>query len=86
MSDELIETIAKSKKICEYISLPAQSGDNEILKKMNRHYTVEHYKNLIKKILKLSFRRPESLALGKLATSHLHRHYRRLSRRNKKAI
>ena len=50
MSDELIETIAKSKKICEYISLPAQSGDNEILRKMNRHYTIEHYKKLIKKI------------------------------------
>ena len=50
MSDELIETIAKSKKICEYISLPAQSGDDEILRKMNRQYTAEHYKNLLKKI------------------------------------
>jgi tRNA-2-methylthio-N6-dimethylallyladenosine synthase len=50
MSEELIKTIAKSKKICEYISLPAQSGDNEILSKMNRHYTVSHYRNLIKKI------------------------------------
>jgi len=50
MSDELIETIAKSKKICEYISLPAQSGDDAILKKMNRHYSVAHYKKLIKKI------------------------------------
>ena len=65
MSDELIEVISKSKKICEYISLPVQSGDNEILRKMNRHYTIEHYKNLIK-ILKLSFRKSESLALGKL--------------------
>ncbi|HUD08918.1 MAG TPA: MiaB/RimO family radical SAM methylthiotransferase, partial [Candidatus Saccharimonadales bacterium] len=50
MSDELIGTIVKSKKICEYISLPAQSGDNEILLKMNRKYSVEHYKSLIKKI------------------------------------
>ncbi|HLM84277.1 MAG TPA: MiaB/RimO family radical SAM methylthiotransferase [Candidatus Bathyarchaeia archaeon] len=50
MSDELIETIAKSKKICEYISLPAQAGDNEIIRKMNRKYTIEHYKDLIKKI------------------------------------
>jgi len=48
MSDELIGTIVKSKKICEYISLPAQSGDNEILLKMNRKYSVEHYKSLIK--------------------------------------
>jgi tRNA-2-methylthio-N6-dimethylallyladenosine synthase len=52
MSDELIETIAKSKKICEYISLPAQSGDNGILRKMNRKYSIEHYKKLIKKIRK----------------------------------
>ena len=57
MSDELIETIAKSKKICEYVSLPAQSGDNKILRRMNRHYTIEHYKNLIKKILKAFERR-----------------------------
>lgn len=52
MNDELIKMIAQSKKICEYISLPAQSGDNEILRKMNRHYTIAHYKNLIKKIRK----------------------------------
>ena len=52
MSGELIEKIANSKKICEYISLPAQSGDNEILRKMNRKYTIEHYKILIKKIRK----------------------------------
>ena len=52
MSDELIETLAKSKKICEYISLPAQSGDNEILRKMNRKYSIEHYKKLINEIRK----------------------------------
>jgi len=50
MSDELIEMITNSQKICEYISLPAQSGDNAILKKMNRHYTVTHYKKLLRKI------------------------------------
>ncbi|MGB2762736.1 MAG: MiaB/RimO family radical SAM methylthiotransferase, partial [Minisyncoccales bacterium] len=49
-SDELIKTIVKSKKITPYISLPIQSGDNEILKKMNRPYTVRDYKNLVKKI------------------------------------
>jgi tRNA-2-methylthio-N6-dimethylallyladenosine synthase len=52
MSDELIETIANSKKICAYVSLPAQSGDDEILRKMNRKYTIEHYKKLIKEIRK----------------------------------
>ncbi len=50
MSGVLIETIVKSSKICEYVSLPAQSGDNEILRNMNRKYSIEHYKNLIKKI------------------------------------
>lgn len=49
-SDELIETIAKSKKICEHIHLPIQSGSDKILSTMNRKYTAEHYLNLIKKI------------------------------------
>lgn len=49
-SDELIEAIAKGKKITKYINLPIQSGDNGILKKMNRPYTVRDYKNLVKKI------------------------------------
>jgi len=51
-SNELIKTIAESDKISKYISLPIQSGDNEILKKMNRPYTVEQYKKIIKKIRK----------------------------------
>lgn len=49
-SDELIEIMAISKKIVKRLNLPVQSGDNQILKKMNRPYTVEQYKNLIKKI------------------------------------
>ena len=52
MSDELIETAAKSPKMISYIHLPVQAGDNKILKAMNRRYTVAHYKNLIKKIRK----------------------------------
>ena len=51
-SDELIEVMAKSKKIARYLNLPVQSGDNQILKKMNRPYTVQQYKNLVKKIRK----------------------------------
>jgi len=50
MSEELIETAARCQKVTPYIHLPIQSGDNEILKKMNRRYSVDHYKNLIKKI------------------------------------
>ncbi len=50
MSDELIETAAKCHKVSPYIHLPIQSGDDQILQKMNRRYNVAHYKNLIKKI------------------------------------
>lgn len=50
MSDNLISIIASSKKVSKNIHLPIQSGDNEILKKMNRGYTVQDYKKLIKKI------------------------------------
>ena len=50
MSDELIETVVQCQKISPHIHLPIQSGDNAILKKMNRHYTVAHYKGLIKKL------------------------------------
>ena len=51
-SDELIETMASSEKIVHYLNLPFQSGDNKILKAMNRPYTVEQYRNLVEKIRK----------------------------------
>jgi len=50
MSSKLIEAIAKLDKVCEYISLPVQSGDNDILKAMRRGYTVEYYRQLITEI------------------------------------
>ena len=50
MSDELINVMAKNKKVCNHINLPVQSGNNEILHKMNRHYTVEEYKEKIEKL------------------------------------
>jgi len=49
-SDELIDVIDKSPKISKEIHLPVQSGDDEILKKMNRGYSVQQYLNLIEKI------------------------------------
>jgi len=52
MSDELIKTIAECEKVSREIHLPMQSGDNAILRKMNRKYTIGHYKNLVKKIRK----------------------------------
>lgn len=51
-SDELIETIARNPKISRHIHLPVQSGDNELLKKMNRWYTREEYLKLVKKLRK----------------------------------
>jgi tRNA-2-methylthio-N6-dimethylallyladenosine synthase len=46
MSLKLIETIALLEKICRQISLPIQSGSNDILKAMRRGYTVERYRQL----------------------------------------
>lgn len=55
---ELIDTIAEGKHICHNIHLPFQSGNNAILKAMNRKYTVEQYLDIIdyakKKIKDLS--------------------------------
>lgn len=50
LSDKLIKTMAECKKFSPYLHLPIQSGDDQILKKMNRGYDTNHYKNLIKKI------------------------------------
>ncbi len=50
MISRLIEAIACLDKVCEQISLPVQSGDNDILKAMRRGYTVEHYRQLIGEI------------------------------------
>lgn len=50
LSDELIEVMAQSKKICKHMHLPLQSGSSRILKKMNRHYTKEQYLELVDKL------------------------------------
>ncbi|MEK7166906.1 MAG: tRNA (N6-isopentenyl adenosine(37)-C2)-methylthiotransferase MiaB [Patescibacteria group bacterium] len=52
MSDELINVMAKCEKIKKELHLPIQSGDDEILKKMNRKYTVKDYLKLVQKIRK----------------------------------
>lgn len=49
-SDELIEAHATLKTLTPHFHLPVQAGDDEVLKKMNRQYTVEKYKGIIKKI------------------------------------
>jgi len=50
ISEELINTLAQSKKLCRHLHIPIQSGDDEILKKMKRKYCRDDYLNLIKKI------------------------------------
>lgn len=54
MSDEVIETICSLKKLCNHVHLPLQSGDDEVLKKMNRSYTYDQFKKMIKKFRKHS--------------------------------
>ena len=49
-SDELIDVIANNKKIARHIHLPLQSGNTEILRRMNRKYTKEDFLNLVNKI------------------------------------
>ena len=53
MSDEIIETAAALECVAKDFHLPLQSGDDEILKKMNRGYTVDYYRGRIKKIKEL---------------------------------
>ena len=50
LSDEVIDEIARNDKVCKVIHLPVQSGNNRILKLMNRKYTREQYLDIIKKI------------------------------------
>ena len=52
LSDELIQVMKESRKICRHLHLPLQAGSTEILKAMNRRYTKEQYLALAEKIRK----------------------------------
>lgn len=52
LSDELIEVMKNSKKICKHLHLPLQSGSTRILSAMNRRYTKESYLALVEKLRK----------------------------------
>ena len=51
-TDDVIEAIKNSDKVCKIIHLPLQSGSTNILKAMNRKYTKEQYLGLVEKIKK----------------------------------
>lgn len=50
MNDELLDTVATLPKVMEHIEVPIQAGDDEVLKRMKRGYSVDDYRLLIEKI------------------------------------
>jgi len=53
LSDEVIQVMAESEKVCEHLHLAMQSGDDEILTKMNRGYTSQHFLDITNKLRKV---------------------------------
>ena len=52
VSDELIAVHGAAKKLSHHLHLPVQSGSDEVLKRMHREYSVEHYLGLLEKLRK----------------------------------
>ncbi len=50
MNDELLDTVAALPKLCEHIEVPVQAGDDEVLRRMKRGYTVDDYRALVGRI------------------------------------
>ena len=53
INQELLEVMASRQNICNYVHFPMQSGSNEVLKRMNRTYTREHFYDMALKIRKI---------------------------------
>jgi tRNA-2-methylthio-N6-dimethylallyladenosine synthase len=53
MDEDIIQAVKELPKVCKYFHLPIQSGDDEILKAMNRGYDLAYYKKLVEKIRKV---------------------------------
>src|SRR5438034_4804298 len=47
MGNDLLDAVRELPKVCKYLHVPAQSGDNEVLKRMKRLYTVEYYREML---------------------------------------
>ncbi len=50
MTQKLIRAVSNLEKVCEQINLPVQSGDDEILRRMGRRYTISQYRDLLRSI------------------------------------
>ena len=50
MSQKIIDTVAREEKVCEYVNLPVQAGDDQVLANMRRGYTREQYLRLVERI------------------------------------
>ncbi|CAM3728782.1 tRNA (N(6)-L-threonylcarbamoyladenosine(37)-C(2))-methylthiotransferase MtaB [Alicyclobacillus pomorum] len=50
IDDHLIEVLGTSRKVCKHLHIPLQAGHNQVLRKMNRHYTVEQYADKLAKL------------------------------------
>ena len=50
LTDDLINAIKECDKVCNHVHLPVQAGSNDVLHRMNRKYTKEHYLNLVEKL------------------------------------
>ncbi|MBI3329383.1 MAG: tRNA (N(6)-L-threonylcarbamoyladenosine(37)-C(2))-methylthiotransferase MtaB [Nitrospinae bacterium] len=51
VSDELLDFVSASSKICQHLHICLQTGDDEILRRMRRHYDVAYYCDLIEKVM-----------------------------------
>ena len=60
ISDELLDLLASSTKLCPYLHIPLQSGDDHILQAMNRRHTITTYRKLIEQ----AFTKIPNLGLG----------------------
>jgi tRNA-2-methylthio-N6-dimethylallyladenosine synthase len=50
MTDDIIRAVAELPKVCEYFNIPVQSGDDTILARMRRGYTLREYRDVVDKI------------------------------------
>src|SRR5947209_8235366 len=53
MTDSMIERMAKLPKVCEHLNIPVQAGDDDMLKRMKRGYTLDEYREKIQRVREL---------------------------------